>query len=162
MAALVGWLGQRQEAAVADLVEEYRILRGHVRGRLSLTDEERRRLARHGHRLGRRRLDEVATIVTPDTILRWHRQLIARKWTYAKRRGGRPRVLAEIRCLVVRMGRGEPHVGLQAAHEQPARSYNGPVLCPCHPALSSARTPSPPNSATAAWGHTRAWRRPSR
>ena len=56
--------------------------------------EERRRLARHGHRLGRRRLGEIATIVTPDTILRWHRELIARKWTCAKRRGGRPTSIA--------------------------------------------------------------------
>jgi putative transposase len=76
---------------------------GQVRGRIRLTVEERRRLARHGQRLGRRRLAAVATIVTPDTILRWHRQLIARKWTYAKRRGGRPGVLLEIQCLVVRM-----------------------------------------------------------
>src|SRR5476649_1699844 len=42
-------------------------------------------------------------IVTPDTILRWHRQLIARKWTYAKRQGGRAGVLVEIRRLAVRM-----------------------------------------------------------
>ena len=111
LAALVGWLDQRQQAAVAYLVEENRILRGHVRGRLRLTDEERRRLAGHGHRLGRRRLGEVATIVTPDTILRWHRQLIARKWTYAKRRGGRPGVLAEIRRLVVRMAEENPTWG---------------------------------------------------
>ena len=111
LAALVGWFDQRQQAAVAYLVEENRILRGHVRGRLRLTDEERRRLARHGHRLGRRRLGEVATIVTPDTILRWHRQLIARKWTYAKRRGGRPRVLAETRRLVVRMAEENPTWG---------------------------------------------------
>jgi putative transposase len=98
LAALVGWLDQRQQEAVAYVIEENRILRSHVSGRIRLTDEERRRLARHGHRLGRRRLGEVATIVTPDTILRWHRELIARKWTYAtKRRGGRPGVLAEIR-----------------------------------------------------------------
>jgi transposase InsO family protein len=111
LAALVGWLAQRQQDAVAYLIEENRILRGHVHGRIRLTDEERRRLARHGHRLGRRRLEAVATIVTPDTILRWHRQLIARKWTYAKRRGGRPGVPAEIRSLVVRMAEDNPTWG---------------------------------------------------
>jgi hypothetical protein len=94
LAALVGWFDQRQQGVVAYLIEENRILRGHVRSPIRLTDEERRRLARHGHRPGRRRLGEVATIVTPDTILRWHRQLIVRKWTYAKKRGGRPGVLA--------------------------------------------------------------------
>ena len=56
LAALVGWLDQRQQDAVAYLIEENRILRGHVRGRLRLTDDERRRLAVRGHRLGRRRL----------------------------------------------------------------------------------------------------------
>ena len=64
-----------------------------------------------GHRLGRRGLRDVATIVTPDTILRWHRQLVARKWTYAKRRGGRPGVLVEIRRLVVRMAAENPTWG---------------------------------------------------
>src|SRR6476646_8472940 len=108
LAALVGWFDRRQQDAVAYLIEENRILREHVRGRIRLTNEERRRLAVPGHRLGRRRLGEVATIVTPDTILRWHRQLIARKWTYAKKRGGHPGVLAEIRCLVVRMAEDNP------------------------------------------------------
>jgi hypothetical protein len=111
LAALVGWLDQRQQAAVAYLIEENHILRGHVRGRIHLTDEERRRLAMHGHRLGRRRLRDVATIVTPDTILRWHRQLIARKWTYARRRGGRPGARPEIRRLVVRMAEENPTWG---------------------------------------------------
>ena len=50
-------------------------------------------------------------IVTPDTILRWHRQLIARKWTYAKGRSRRSRVLAEIRRLVVRMAEENPTWG---------------------------------------------------
>ena len=97
LAALVGWLDQRQQETAAYLIEENYILRAHVRGRLRLTDDERRRLARHGHRLGRRRLRAIARIVTPDTILRGHRQLIARKWTRTKQRGGRPGVLAEIR-----------------------------------------------------------------
>jgi hypothetical protein len=109
--AVAGWWADQQHEAVAYLVEENRILRAHLRGRLRLTDEERQRLAVRGHRLGRRRLCQIATIVTPDTLLRWHRQLIARKWTYAKRRGGRPGVLAEIRRLVVRMAEENPSWG---------------------------------------------------
>ena len=112
LAALVGWLDRQQQEALAYLIEENRILRGQLRGRrLRLTDDERRRLAVRGHRLGRRGLRQVATIVTPDTILRWHRQLIARKWTYAKGRCGRPGVLAEIRRLVVRMAEENPTWG---------------------------------------------------
>jgi putative transposase len=111
LVVLVGWLDQRQQAALAYLIEENRILRAHLRGRLRLTDNERRRLAVRGHRLGRRRLRDVATIVTPDTLLRWHRQLIARKWTYATRRGGRRGVLAEIRRLAVRMAEENPTWG---------------------------------------------------
>jgi putative transposase len=111
LAALVGWLDQWQQAAVAYLVEENRILRGHVRGQIRLTDEERRRLAVRGHQVGRCRLCGIATIVTPDTILRWHRQLIAHKWTSARRRGGRPGVVAEIRRLVVRMAEDNPTWG---------------------------------------------------
>jgi hypothetical protein len=73
--ALAGWWAGQQGETVAYLVEENRILRGQLRGRrIQLTDEERRRLAVRGHRLGRRRLGQLATIVTPDTILRWHRQ----------------------------------------------------------------------------------------
>jgi putative transposase len=72
---------------------------------------EWRRLAVRGHRLGRRGLRQMATIVTPDTILRWHRQLIARKWTHARGRSSRRGVLAEIRRLVVRMAEENPTWG---------------------------------------------------
>jgi hypothetical protein len=75
--------------------------------RLRLTDEERRRLAARAYRVGRAALREIATIATPDTLLRWHRQLIARKWTYA-RRPGLLGVLLEIRQLVVRMAAESP------------------------------------------------------
>ena len=108
--AVAGWWADQRQETVAYLVEENRILRAHLRGRIRLTDEERRRLAVRGHRLGRRRLGQVATIVTPDTILRWHRQFIARKWTYATRPGRRG-VLAEIRRLVVRMAEENPTWG---------------------------------------------------
>jgi len=70
--------------------------------RLRLTDEQRRRLAAKGTRIGRRLLAEVATIVTPDTILRWHRRLIAAKWTCPTKRVGRPGLMQEIRELIVR------------------------------------------------------------
>jgi len=112
LAALIGWLDHRQQEALAYLIEENRILRGQLHGRrVRLSDDERRQLAVRGHRLGRRGLRQVATIVTPDTILRWHRQLIARKWTYANGRCGRPGVLAEIRRLVVRMAEENPTWG---------------------------------------------------
>ena len=111
LTALAGWFNRQQQEAVAYLIEENRILRGQLRGRrLRLTDDERRRLAVRGHRLGRRALGDLATIVTPDTILRWRRQLVARKWTYAKgpRRAG---VLQEIRRLVARMAEENPTWG---------------------------------------------------
>src|ERR1019366_9781725 len=85
---------------------------GQLHGRrLPLSDDERRRLAVRGHRLGRRGLRRGATSGTPATILRWHRQLIGRKWAYAKGRSGRPGVLAEIRRLVVRMAEENPTWG---------------------------------------------------
>src|SRR4029453_7862886 len=77
---------------------------------LRLTDADRRRLAALAHRIGRRALRQVATVVTPDTLLRWHRQLVAQKWTYARPRANRRGVMTEIRALVVRM-----------AHEQVVR-----------------------------------------
>jgi putative transposase len=108
--AVAGWWADQRQEAVAYLVEENHILRTRLPSRIRLTDDERRRLAVHGHRLGRRRLGQVATIVTPDTILRWHRQLIARKWTYVSRPGRRG-VLVEIQRLVVRMAGENPTWG---------------------------------------------------
>src|SRR5450759_878404 len=101
---LTGWLERREREALAYLMEEHRLLRRQLGGRrLRLTDDDRRRLAVRAFRMGRRALREIATIVTPDTLLRWHRQLVARKWTYATPRSTRRGVLAEIRRLAVRM-----------------------------------------------------------
>ena len=87
---LAAWLHRREADTVAYLLEENRALRAQLGRRpLRLADDQRRRLAVLGRRLGRARLHAVATLVTPDTILRWHRQLVARKWTYARRSPGR-------------------------------------------------------------------------
>ncbi len=104
--SLAGWISSQQQQVIDYLVEENRILKEQMKGRkLRLTDDERRRLAAKGKRIGRRALDRVASIVTPDTILRWHKRLIADKWTYLTKRKGRPGVMKEIRELVVRMAR---------------------------------------------------------
>jgi len=114
VAAAAGWIGRHQDAVIDFLREENRILKQQFGGRrLRLTDAQRRRLAAKGRTLGYRVLSEVATIVTPDTILRWHRRLIAKKWDYSNKRRdrGRPSVMKEISRLVVRFARENPTWG---------------------------------------------------
>jgi putative transposase len=112
LAALLGRLDREQGDVIAFLREENRVLKAQVGcRRLRLNDEQRRRLAVLGKRLGRGLLREFATLVTPDTLLRWHREMVARKWTYPRRRQGRPGVLKEIRRLVVRMATDNPPWG---------------------------------------------------
>ena len=102
--ALCSWIVREQDGVIAFLREENRVLRAHLRGRrLQLSDEERRRLAVLGHQLGRAALAQVATIATADTILRWHRELTARRCLHPRRRNGRPRVEAAVRSLIRRM-----------------------------------------------------------
>jgi helix-turn-helix protein len=109
---VTSWLDRQEREVLAYLIEENRVLRRQLDGRrLRLTDDDRRKLAARAYRLGRQALREVATIVTPDTLLRWHRQLIARKWTYPKTGTTRRGVLAAIRQLVGRMAKENPTWG---------------------------------------------------
>src|SRR2546426_10573098 len=97
LVTLAGWINHHQQHVIEYLLEENRVLKDQMKGRrLRLTDDQRRRLAAKGRRLGRRVLRQVATIVTPDTILRWHRQLIARMWTFTPKRPGRLGIMKEI------------------------------------------------------------------
>jgi transposase InsO family protein len=103
---LAGWLNRHQQAVIDYLIEENRVLKEQLEGkRLRFTDEQRMRLAVKAKVLGRRLLDEIETLVTPDTLLAWHRKLIAQKWTYARNGPGRPRISQEITDLVLRMAR---------------------------------------------------------
>jgi putative transposase len=87
------------------LVTENRILRHQIKGRIRLSNGERKTLAEIGKKLGKQALAEVANIVTPDTILAWHRKLVAQKCDGSQQRKapGRPKVDKELEDLVVRM-----------------------------------------------------------
>ncbi len=113
LAALAGWLNREQQQVIEYLKEENRVLREHLGGkRIRFTDSQRRRLAAKGKVLGRKLLSQICTLVTPDTILRWHRLLIARKYDGSAKRGpGRPRVMQTIRELIVRMATENPSWG---------------------------------------------------
>ena len=93
---MAGWVNRQQQVVIEYLRTENQVLREQFGSkRILLTDAQRRRLAVKGRILGRKMLEEVGTLFTPDTILRWHRQLVVRKWNYSERRKktvGRPRI----------------------------------------------------------------------
>src|SRR6516162_2451238 len=103
--SLAGWLNQQQQDVIDYLQEENRVLREQLGGkRVRFSDDQRRRLAVRAKKLGWRVLNDLTTIVTPSTLLAWHRRLIASKYDGSKQRGpGRPRTANEIQQLVVRM-----------------------------------------------------------
>ena len=107
--AVSAWVNREQAQAIDYLMAENRVLREKLgKGRILLNDDQRRRLAIKGKVLGRKALSGLTTIVTPDTIMRWHRELIAMKWDYSHLRKstiGRPRLREKIVLLIVRMAK---------------------------------------------------------
>src|ERR1039458_6908913 len=118
LAILAGWLNRHQQNVILYLQAENEILKAQIKGRPKFTDDERKRLAVLGKALGRKVLGDVASIVTPDTILRWHRQLVAMKWTF--RRGGSKRagVMKEIRKLVIKLAGENPFWGYTSIRDR--------------------------------------------
>ncbi len=110
---LAGWLNRSQQGIIEYLQEENRVLREQLGAkRLLFTDVQRRRLAAKARKIGRRGLFEIDTLVTPDTLLRWYRRLIAKKYDGSQaRRAGRPKTAAEIERLILRMARDNPRWG---------------------------------------------------
>ena len=87
LTAVAGWMNQAQQQMVEYLREENRVLREQLGDRrLRLNDHQRRRLAAKAKSLGRKRLAQVAGIVTHGTLLAWHRKLIAQKYDGAAER----------------------------------------------------------------------------
>jgi transposase InsO family protein len=110
---VAGWVHRGQQEVIEYLQEENRVLREQLGDkRLSFTDVQRRRLAERAHKIGGRGLLEIRTLVTPDTLLRWYRKLITNKYDGSKvRRAGRPKTVAEIQQLILRMARENPGWG---------------------------------------------------
>ena len=108
---LAAWLGVSFARVLQHQVDylkaENRVLKKRLgANKLRLTDADRCRLAVLGKKLGRKALAEVATVASPETILRWHRELVAKKHDGSQRRGpGRPKKRGESAELVVRMAR---------------------------------------------------------
>ena len=106
---LTSWINRKQQEVIEYLRTENQVLREKLgKKRILLNDDQRRRLAVKGKILGRKRLEEVGTLFTPDTILRWHRLLIAKKWDYTARREkkpGRPPIPDAVKKLVIRLAR---------------------------------------------------------
>ena len=96
-----GWVHRRQLIVIEFLQAENQMLKERLRGkRIRFTDAERALLARKAKAVGRKALLELDTIVSPDTLMRWHRQFVAQKWNFNHgRRSGRPGVMREISAL---------------------------------------------------------------
>ena len=110
---LVGWVQHQQQEVIEYLRTENQVLKEKLgKKRILLSDNQRRRLAVKGKVLGRKRLEEVGAIFTPDTILRWRRTLVAQKWDYSERRKpGRPRIRQVIVDLIVQFAKENPTWG---------------------------------------------------
>ena len=111
---LAGWVNQQQQQIIDFQRTEMDVLKEKLgKKRIILNDDQRRRLAVKGKVLGRKVLQEIGCLFTPDTILRWHRELVAQKWDYSHRRNkpGRPPTSEEITQLVLQMARENPSWG---------------------------------------------------
>ena len=112
---LASWVNRRQQEVIEYLRTENAVLKEKLgKKRILLTDDQRRRLAVKGRVLGRKQLKQVGTLFTPDTILRWHRQLVANKWDYSNRKekkSGRRRTRQVIVDLTVKFAKENPSWG---------------------------------------------------
>jgi putative transposase len=107
LAYITGTVDQELLVRNEYLVTENRILRNQIKGRLRLNEGERKALAEIGQKLSRQALQEVSQIVKPDTILGWHRKLVAQKFDGSTQRKapGRPAIDQELEVLVVRLAK---------------------------------------------------------
>ena len=112
LANVTGSVDEELRLRIEYLVTENRILRSKLTDRIRFKEEERRELAAIGKQLGRKALEAIATIVKPATILRWHADLVARKFDGSgyRQSPGRPPVSTEVEQLILKFA-GRTGVG---------------------------------------------------
>jgi len=104
MFSWASWVNQEQLKVIDYLQDENRTLRKLIKKqRIRLSLEDRRRLGVKGRAIGRKKLEEVATIARADTILGWFRELVAEKWTFPHKSQGRPRIRRNVSELILKM-----------------------------------------------------------
>ena len=111
---LASWVHREQQKIIEFYQAELKaVMDAQGKKRFRLTDNHRRLLAVKGKSLSRKVLMELTTIVTPDTIMRWHRTLVAKKWDSSDKRKcvGRPRIRQVIVDLILRVARENPTWG---------------------------------------------------
>ena len=93
LTCVAGWMNCHQQVVIEYLQEEVRVLQEQLGRRPRFNDDQRRRLALKAKTVGRQGLRRFARIVTPDTLLAWHRRLFAQKHDSSQvRKPSRPRL----------------------------------------------------------------------
>ncbi|MCD4831523.1 MAG: integrase core domain-containing protein [Anaerohalosphaeraceae bacterium] len=120
---IAGWMNRQQQEIIDYLKAENGILKEELlkatgKKRIQLNDSQRRRLAILGKKLGRKLLGDVCCAFSPDTLLLWHRKLVARKYDGSKNRGkdGRPRISDYLKQLIIDMAKNNKHLGVRKLH----------------------------------------------
>jgi len=113
LVALLARSGRAKELEIVVLRHQLAVLRRQI-ARPQLTDADRSLMGAIAAALPRAR--RAGWLVTPDTLLRWHRRRIARHWTQPRQRPGRPATSAAVRDLAVRMAQENPTWGYRRIH----------------------------------------------
>jgi len=125
-----GWMNRQQQDMIEYLKAENAILKKKLgKKRVILTDEQRRQLAMLGQNIGRKALSEICSVFSPDTILKWHRLLIARKYDGSNnRKYGRPQISEELRNIIIKVAKSNRGWGYPRIQGQ--LKYLGYKVCP--------------------------------
>ena len=140
-----------KDAELLVLRHENQVLRRQLSGRPRWDHADRIWLAALSRLVSRRRWPEVFP-VTPATILRWHRNLVARKWDYASRRKqGRPSTGTSVRTLIIRIARENPAWGHRRIQGELARLGHAIAASTVWEILRAAGIDPAPRRAGPAW-----------